>query len=147
MKKQFEAYYSEHWAWFWLFLCVGFFVLIAVFSIWWIETVSLIFILALSVCAVIFLLMFVKTKSQTGIAVEIIDNILILHKKEIVSIPIKDIQRIDVHNAYGSFDILVKTTSKKYSMHCFIKEQRQKKAQFIDYIKNNNIKLKTYDLL
>lgn len=90
--------------------------------------------------------MFVKTKSQTGIAVEIIDDILILHKKEIISITVKDIQRIDVHDADGSLDILVKTADKKYSMHCFIKEQRQKKALFIDYLKNNNVKLKTYDL-
>ena len=52
----------------------------------------------LSVCAIAFLIMFVKTKSQTGIAVEIVDDILILHKKEIVSIPVKDIQRIDVHD-------------------------------------------------
>ena len=80
-------------------------------------------------------------------AVEIIDDILILHKKEIVSIPVKDIQRIDVHNADGSFDILVKTATQKYSMHCFVKEQRQKKVLFIDYLKNKNIKLKTYDSL
>lgn len=91
--------------------------------------------------------MFVKTKSQTGIAVEIVDDILILHKKEIVSIPVKDIQRIDVHDADGSFDIIVKTASKKYSMHCFIREQRQKKVLFIDYLKNNNVKVETYDLL
>ena len=91
--------------------------------------------------------MFVKTKRETGVAVEIIDDILILHKKEIIAIPVKDIQRIDVHNADGSFDILVKTASQKYSMHCFIKEQRQKKVLFIDYLKNKNIKLKTYDLL
>lgn len=147
MKKQFEAYYSEYWAWFWFLLSIIFCVIIAIFSIWWIESISLIFIIVSSVCAVIFLLMFIKTKSQTGIAVEIIDDILILHKKEIISIPIKDIQRIDVHNADGSFDILVKTANNKYSMHCFIKEQRQKKTLFIDYLKSNNIKLKTYDLL
>ncbi len=147
MKKQFEAYYSEYWAWFCLLLSIIFCVIIAAFSIWWIDSISLIFIIVSSICAITFLIMFVKTKSQTGIAVEIIDDILILHKKETASIPIKDIQRIDVHNADGSFDILVKTASKKYSMHCFIKEQRQKKALFIDYLKNNNIKLKTYDLL
>ncbi len=147
MKKQFEAYYSEHWAWFWLCLSLVFCILIAVFSICWIESVSLIFIILSFICAVIFLLMFAKTKSQTGLAIEIIDDVLILHKKEIISIPVKDIQRIDVHNADGSFDILVKTANNKYSMHCFIKEQRQKKTLFIDYLKSKNIKLKTYDLL
>ena len=86
MKKQFEAYYSEYWAWFWFLLSIIFCVIIAIFSIWWIESISLIFIIVSSVCAVIFLLMFIKTKSQTGIAVEIIDDILILHKKEIISI-------------------------------------------------------------
>ena len=147
MKKEFEAYYSEYRAWFWLSLCIVFLLQIAIFSIWWSEAVSLIFILVFSVCAISFFIMFVKTKSQTGIAVEIIDDILILHKKEIISIPIKDIQRIDVHNADGSFDILVKTATQKYSMHCFVKEQRQKKVLFIDYLKNKNIKLKTYDSL
>ncbi len=147
MKKQFEAYYSEYWAWFWLLLSIIFCVIIAGFSIWWIDSISLIFIIVSSICAITFLIMFVKIKSQTGIAVEIIDDILILHKKEIISIPIKDIQRIDVHNADGSFDITVKTANMKYSMHCFIKEQRQKKSLFIDYLKSNNIKLKTYDLL
>lgn len=146
MKKQFEAYYSEHWAWFWFLLSIIFCVIIAFLSIWWIESISLGFILVSSVCTITFFIMFVKTKSQTGIAVEIIDDILILHKKKIISIPVKDIQRIDVHDADGSFDILVKTADKKYSMHCFIKEQRQKKALFIDYLKNNNVKLKTYDL-
>lgn len=147
MKKQFEAYYSEYWAWFWLFLSIVFCVIITVFSVWYLETISLTFIIVSSICVIIFFLMFVKTKRETGIAVEIIDDILILHKKEITSIPIEDIQRIDVHNADGSFDILVKTANKKYSMHCFIKEQRQKKTLFIDYLKNNNIKVKTYDLL
>lgn len=147
MKKQFEAFYSEYWAWFWFSLCIVFLVQIAIFAIWWIESVSLSFILVLSVCAIAFFIMFVKTKSQTGIAVEIVDDILILHKKEIVSIPVKDIQRIDVHDADGSFDIIVKTASKKYSMHCFIREQRQKKVLFIDYLKNNNVKVETYDLL
>lgn len=146
MKKRFEAYYSPRWAWFWLFLSIVFCVNIAAFSIWWLKTISLGFIIVSSICAIAFFLMFVKTKRETGIAVEIIDNILILHKKEIISIPIKDIQRIDVHNGNGSFDIIVKTPDKRYSMHCFIKEQRQKKTLFIDYLKSNNIKLKTYDL-
>lgn len=147
MKRQFEAFYSEYWAWFWFSLCIVFLVQIAIFAIWWIKSVLLSFILVLSVCAIAFFIMFVKTKSQTGIAVEIVDDILILHKKEIVSIPVKDIQRIDVHDADGSFDIIVKTASKKYSMHCFIREQRQKKVLFIDYLKNNNVKVETYDLL
>ena len=147
MKKQFEAYYSPRWAWFWFFLAVVFCVNIAVFSIWWLETISLTFIIVSSICAIVFFLVFIKTKRETGIAVEIIDDILILHKKESISIPIKDIQRIDVHNADGSFDILVKTANNKYAMHCFIKDQRQKKTLFIDYLKSNNIKLITYDLL
>ena len=147
VKKQFEAYYSEYWAWFWFSLAIVFCVNIAVFSVWWLETISSTFIIVSSICAIVFFLMSVKTKRETGVAVEIIDDILILHKKEIISIPIEDIQRIDVHNADGSFDILVNTANNKYSMHCFIKEQRQKKTLFIDYLKSKNIKLKTYDLL
>ena len=147
MRKQFEAYYSEYWAWFWLFLSIIFCINITIFSVWWLGTISLTFIIVSSICAIVFFLMFVKTKSETGVAVEIIDDILILHKKEIISIPIEEVQRIDIHNADGSFDILVKTANNKYSMHCFIKEQRQKKTLFIDYLKSKNIKLKTYDLL
>lgn len=147
MKKQFESYYSAKWPWIWLFLsilsCVG----IALFAFLWLETISVSFIVILSLCAIAFAFMFFKTKKQTGIALEIIDDTLILHKKETISVPIKDILKIDIHDADGSFDITIKTSSKKYSMHCFIKEQRKKKEMFIDYIKSKNINFNTYDLL
>ena len=146
MQKQFEAYYSEKWAWLWLLLSIVFCIGIALESFLWQGTVSLICMIALSVCILVFMFMFVKTKNQTGIAVEIVDNILILHKKETISIPLIDIQRIDVHDGDGSFDIVVKTETKKYSMHCFIKEQRKKKETFIAYLKSKNVKVATFDL-
>ncbi len=147
MNKQYEAYYSLSWAWVWVFLATIFAIGIALFSVLWLGSISIILIIAFSVCVLVFLLMFIKTKNQTGIAVEIVDEILILHKKETVSIPLNEIKRIDIHDADGSFDIIIKTASKKYSMHCFIKEQRKKKAILIDLLKSKGINVSTYDLL
>ena len=39
----------------------------------------------------------------------------------------------------------VKTKDEKHSMHCFIKEQRKKKAQLIALLKNEGINLITID--
>ena len=81
MDRQYEAYYSPSWAWFWLILAIFFAVGVALFSVLWLGPISLIFIIAFSVCILAFLFMYAKTRKQSGIAVEIIDDILILHKK------------------------------------------------------------------
>ena len=79
-------------------------------------------------------------------AVEITNNKLILYKKHPIDIPIEDVLRISIHDGNGSFDILVKTSSQKYSMHCFIKEQRKKKDEFITLLKDKVVKVVTFDL-
>lgn len=147
MNKQFEAYYSPSWAWFWLILAIIFSMGIALFSILWLDYISITFITAFSVCVLAFLLMFIKTKKQTGIAVEIIDDILILHKKETISIPLKEIKKINIHDADGSFDITIKSAENKVSLHCFIQNQRQKKRLLIDLLKSKDVNVLTYDLL
>ena len=147
MNKQFEAYYSKSWPYLWLALSIIFAALIVVFSILSLETISLLFIFISSICVPLFIYMFIKTKKQKGIATEIIDDVLILHKEETVSIPLKEITRIDINDGDGSFDIIVKTEEIIVSQHCFIQNQRQKKSALIDLLKNKKINVSTYDLL
>ena len=89
---------------------------------------------------------FVITIRKDGVAVQITNNKLILYKKHLIEIPIKNILTISIHDGDGSFDILVKTSSQKYSMHCFIKEQRKKKDELIVLLKNKGIKVYTFDI-
>ena len=147
MNKQYEAYYSPSWAWLWLIAAILFAMGIALCSILWSGFGSILVIIAFSVCVLVSFLMFLKTKNQKGIAVEIADDILILHKKETLSIPLKEIKGIHIHDGDGSFDILVKTIEKKVSLHCFIQDQRQKKRILIDLLKKKGVHVSTYDLL
>ena len=119
---------------------------IVMLSIFWISNVSLIAIVILSIILVVLAYVFVITIRKAGVAVQITDNKLILYKKHLIEIPIKDILTISIHDGDGSFDILIKTSSQKYSMHCFIKEQRKKKDEFITLLKNEGVKVVTFDL-
>lgn len=147
MKKQYEAYYSPKWAWLWLVLAILFAIGIGLCAFFWNDEISLVFIILFSVLCLVFLYMCIKTKREKGVAIEIIDDILILHKKEIVSIPLNKIFKINIHNATGSFDIIVETFDKKVSLHCFVKDEREKKRELIDFLKSKNIKFSTYDLM
>ena len=146
MKKEFEAYYSKAYAWIFAVLLLLFIFAIVMFSVFWISNLSLIFIVTLSVVSVVLAYVFVITIRKDGVAVQITDNKLILYKKHLIEIPIKDILTISIHNGNGSFDILIKTSSQKYSMHCFIKEQRKKKDELIVLLKNKGIKVHTFDM-
>ena len=73
-------------------------------------------------------------------------NKLILYKKHLIEIPIEDILKISIHDGDGSFDISIKTQTQKLSMHCFIKEQRKKKDEFITLLKNKGVEVVTFDL-
>jgi hypothetical protein len=117
------------------------------FSVFWISNLSLIFIVTLSVVSVILAYLFLITIRKDGVAVQITNNKLILYKKHLIEIPIKNILTISIHDGDGSFDILVKTSSQKYSMHCFIKEQRKKKDELIVLLKNKGIKVDTFDII
>ena len=147
MKKEFEAYYSKAYVWIFAVLLLLFIFAIVMFSVFWISNLSLIFIVTLSVVSVILAYVFVITIRKDGVAVQITNNKLILYNKHLIEIPIKDILTISIHDGDGSFDILVKTSSQKYSMHCFIKEQRKKKDELIVLLKNKGIKVDTFDII
>ena len=146
MKKEFEVNYSKAYAWIFAVLLLLFIFAIVMFSVFWISNLSLIFIVTLSVVSVILAYVFVITIRKDGVAVQITDNKLILYKKHLIEIPIKDILTISIHDGDGSFDVLIKTSSQKYSMHCFIKEQRKKKDELIVLLKNKGIKVHTFDI-
>ena len=144
MKKEFEAYYSKAYAWIFAVLLLLFIFAIVMFSVFWISNLSLIFIVTLSVVSVVLAYVFVITIRKDGVAVQITDSSLILYKKHLIEIPIKDILTISIHDGDGSFDILIKTSSQKYSMHCFIKEQRKKKNELIFLLEIKGIKVDTF---
>ena len=146
MKNEFEAYYSKAYAYVFVVLILLLLFGIVMLSIFWISNVSLIAIVTLSIISVVLAYVFVLTIRKDGVAVEITNNKLILYKKHPIDIPIEDILKISIHDGDGSFDILVKTSSQKYSMHCFIKEQRKKKDELIVLLKNKGIKVDTFDL-
>ena len=146
MNNEFEAYYSKAYAYVFVVLILLLLFGIVMFSIFWISNVSLIAIVTLSIISVVLAYVFVLTIRKDGVAVEITNNKLILYKKHLIEIPIKNILTISIHDGDGSFDISVKTSSQKYSMHCFIKEQRKKKDELIVLLKNKGIKVDTFDI-
>ena len=146
MKKEFEAYYSKSYAWIFAILILLFGSGIVMLSVSWIPNVSLIAIVTLSIASLVCAYMFMVTILKDGAAIQITDNKLILYKKRPIEIPIEDILKISIHDGDGSFDILVKTPTKKFSMHCFIKEQRKKKDELISLLKGKGIKVDTFDI-
>ena len=146
MKKEFEEYYSKVYTWIFAVLMLLSLFGIVMLSIFWIPNISLIAILTLTIISAVFAYVFVITIRKDGVAVEITNNKLILYKKHLIEIPIKDILTISIHDGDGSFDISIKTSSQKYSMHCFIKEQRKKKDELIVLLKNKGIKVHTFDI-
>ena len=146
MKKEFEAHYSKAHAWIFAVLILLLLVEIVMLAIFWIPNVSLIAIVTLSIISVILAYVFIITILKDGVAVQITDNKLILYKKHLIEIPIKDILKISIHNGDSSFDISIKTPTQKFSMHCFIKEQRKKKNELIVLLKNKGIKVNAFDI-
>ena len=93
----------------------------------------------------VMLVMFFITIRKDGIAIEVTDGQLILHKKTPIEIPLADIIQVTMNDGSGSFDMTVKTKDGKHSMHCFIKEQRKKKDQLMVLLKHEGIRLITFD--
>ena len=146
MKKEFEAYYSKAYAWIFAVLMLLSLFGIVMFSVFWISNVSFIAIVTLSIISLVFAYVFAITIRKDGVAIEITDNKLILYKKHPIEISIKDILKISIHDGDGSFDISIKTPTQKFSMHCFIKEQRKKKDEFITLLKGKGVKVVTFDV-
>ena len=145
MEKEFEAHYSKTYALLFAFLLLLFLFGIIMFSIFWIPDMSLAAIIIFSLVSVVCGFMFVVTIRKDGIAVQVADDKLILYKKELIEIPICDITKISIHDGDGSFDISIKARTRKYSMHCFIKEQRKKKNELISLLKDKGILVNTFD--
>ena len=146
MKKEFEAYYSKAYASIFAVLMLLSLCGIVMFSAFWISNVSFIAIVTLSIISLVFAYVFAITIRKDGVAIEITDNKLILYKKYPIEISIKDILKISIHDGDGSFDISIKTPTQKFSMHCFIKEQRKKKDEFITLLKGKGVKVVTFDV-
>ncbi|MBR2340475.1 MAG: hypothetical protein IKA74_06555 [Clostridia bacterium] len=147
MKKEFEAYYSKAYAWIFAILVVVFLFGIIIFSIFWVPIVSLIFIIISSIISSTFAYVFLIAVRKKGVAIQITNNKLILCKKGLIEIPIDDILKISIYDGDGSFDISIKTQTQKYSMHCFIREQRKKKNELITLLKTKSIRVVTVDLI
>jgi hypothetical protein len=144
MNKEFEAYYASGYAWIFFALAAMMLIPVVVLAILRVFLIP-VYILLIGV-AVIFLCVFAGTICQKGVAVEITDGRLILHKKKLIVIPLAEIYRISINDGNGSFDLAVKTVHKNYSIHCFIKEERKKKQEFIRLFKNRGIEVQTFDL-
>lgn len=146
MKKEFEAYYSKAYAWIFAISTLLSLFGIVMFSVFWIPNVSLRAIVTLSIISVVVAYVFVITIQKDGVAVQITDNKLFLYKKHLVEIPIEEILKVSLHDGDGSFDISIKTPTQKFSMHCFIKEQRKKKDELITLLKDKGVEVVTFDM-
>ena len=146
MEKEFEAYYAKAYVWIFAILVVLCIFGMILLSIFWIPEISLIFIIALSVVSPIFASIFIVFIRRSGIAVELTGGRLLLHKKELIEIPVEDVLKISINAGNGSFDISVKTPTKKYRMHCFVKEQRKKKTEFVALLRSKGIRVDTYHI-
>ena len=146
MKKEFEAYYSKAYAWIFAILMLLSLFGIVMFSVFWISNDSLIAIVTLSIISLVFAYVFMITIQKDGVAVQITDNKLFLYKKHLVEIPIEDILKVSLHDGDGSFDISIKTSMQKFSMHCFIKEQRKKKDELITLLKDKGVEVFAFNV-
>lgn len=144
MNKEFEAYYSPAYAWIFFVLAVIMLIPVAVLAILKVFLIPVYILLI--VISGIFFWVFAWAIRQKGIAVEITEGNLILHKKKQITIPLSEIYRINLNDGNGSFDLSVKTIHKNYSIHCFIKEEQKKKQEFIRLFKNRGIEVQTFDL-
>ena len=145
VEKRFEAHYSKHSAWMFLVMAVIIPTALILSVIFWPDKLIWTRILLSIALVTVMLVMFIITIRKDGIAIEVTDGKLILHKKIPIEIPLADIIQVTMNDGNGSFDMTVKTKDGKHSMHCFIKEQRKKKDQFIVLMKNEGISLITFD--
>ena len=145
VEKQFEAHYSKHSAWMFLVMAVIIPTALILSVIFWPDKLIWTRILLSIALVTVMLVMFFITIRKDGIAIEVTDGKLILHKKTPIEIPLADIIQVIMNDGSGSFDMTVKTKDGKHSMHCFIKEQRKKKDQLMNLLKNEGIRLITFD--
>ena len=144
--KEFEAHYAKGYAWIFLILAIALLVGCIFFLTFWTDDAFLIPVILFPIVAAVMIIMFVITIKKDGLAVAVADDRLILYKKEPIVIPLIDILTVSIHDGDGSFDISIKTATERYSMHCFIKQQRQKKNELITLLRGRGITVRTFDL-
>ena len=145
VEKRFEAHYPKHPAWMFLVMAVIIPTALILSVIFWPNKLIWTRILLSIALVTVMLVMFFTTIQKDGIAIEVTDGKLILHKKTPIEIPLADIIQATMNDGSGSFDMTVKTKDGKHSMHCFIKEQLKKKDQLMTLLKNEGISLITFD--
>ncbi|MBE6633355.1 MAG: hypothetical protein E7620_03310 [Ruminococcaceae bacterium] len=146
MEKEFEAHYSNVGAWSFLCLLLLFPIVSSLLSIFWIPEFPVAAIVVAWLIPAGFVWMYRFSFRKKGLAVEVADQKLVLHKKTDVVIPLCEIVRVSIHEGGGSFDLSVKTPTAKYSLHCFVKEQRRKTKELIRLLRSRGISTDTYDL-
>ena len=144
--KEFEARHAKGYAWIFLILAIALLVGCILFLTFWTDDAFLIPVILFPIVAAVMIIMFVITIKKDGLAVAVADDRLILYKKEPIVIPLIDILTVSIHDGDGSFDISIKTATERYSMHCFIKQQRQKKNELITLLRGRGITVRTFDL-
>ena len=141
MNKEYEAYYSRVYPYVLGVLGVLLAFGIVLASVFWMPNGSLIIVAMLSIFLVTVAALFSTAVGKNGVAVEVIDNKLILHKKCLVEIPIDDIINISIHDGGGSFDLSIKTNAKRHSLHCMVQNQRKKTSELIALLKEKGVKV------
>ena len=144
--KEFEAHYAKGYAWIFLILAIALLLGSILLLVFQADDTLIVPIILFPIVAAIMIVMFITIIKKSGIAVEVEDDKLVLHKKHIIILPLTDILKASIHDGDGSFDIYIQTATARYSMHCFIKQQRKKKNELITLLQNRGITVTTFDL-
>lgn len=146
MKSEFEAYHSEAYGK--VFSAIGALILLGAVMLLAanIPGFGIFEFAVLIIAAAVFFAFARYALRNRGIALEMDNESLILFKKEMIVIPFEDIIEIAVHDGDGSFDIRVRHRGGTDSLHCFIKEQRKKKREFIDILKSHGVRVHTFEI-
>ena len=144
--KEFEAHYAKGYAWIFLILAIALLLGSILLLVFQADDTLIVPIILFPIVAAVMIVMFITIIKKSDVAIEVADDKLILHKKQRIILPLTDILKISIHDGDGSFDIFIKTATARYSMHCFIKQQRQKKNELITLLQNRGITVDTFDL-
>ena len=145
MNREFEAYHSKAYS---AIFAVLFFAITAcnVFTSLG-GTVDVYATILLSILALVTVYFLVFTITRNGVAIEVVDDVLILHKKQDEAFLLSEIHAISMHDGAGSFDISIKMIDgRRASMHCFVKEDRKKKKELIDLLSSKGVRTQTFDI-
>lgn len=145
MNKEYEAYHSRLYPW--VFVVISLIIDAVNLALNLLNRADITVTVLLALMSALPIVMFFRFVFNEGIAIEIIDDALILHGKEITHICISDIKAASLHTSYGSFDMYVKTASgEKHSFHCFIKGDKTKKKELYSILEAKGVNLHSFDV-